>query len=68
MGTGMVSIVLIQMPYNFRGLEYVAIAVAVLDMFLFVLILSANFVRYFTWPTSLFNTVLKDPVQSCHLY
>ena len=66
MGTGMVSILLVQMPYRFRGLEYIASGVAVSDLLLFLLLLAGNIVRYFIWPTSLFN-ILTDPVQSCHL-
>jgi len=67
MGTGMVSILLHQLPFQFRGLEYISIAIWMLNVFLFLVLTAGSLWRYLMWP-HLFIDVLKHPVQSCYLY
>ena len=67
MGTGMVSILLHQLPFQFRGLEYISVAIWMLNVLLFLVLTAGSLWRYLMWP-DLFIDVLKHPVQSCYLY
>jgi tellurite resistance protein TehA-like permease len=67
MGTGIVSILLHQLPYQFRGLEYLSEIAWMLNVVLFLLLTVASLLRYILWP-NLFIEVMKHPVQSCYWY
>ncbi|KAN0065569.1 Plasma membrane sulfite pump involved in sulfite metabolism [Thecaphora frezii] len=66
MGTGITSILLHQLPYQFPGLDIVANAIFALNVVLFALILALSVARYVIWP-SMFWTMLYHPTQSLFL-
>jgi len=67
MGTGIVSILLHQLPYQFPGLEILSIIVWMMNVVLFLVLLVGSILRYAMWPR-LFVEVMKHPVQSCYLF
>lgn len=63
MSTGMVGILLATLPYQFRGLHYIAVAVFVLTLAMFLLFSVISIVRYCIWPRKLVET-FQHPTQS----
>lgn len=63
MGTGVVSTVLNNSPFQFPGLKLVANAIFALDALLFVLFLFITIARYTIWPHK-FKEMLAHPAQS----
>lgn len=66
MGTGIVSILLHNLPYQFDGLQRIADVIFALNIVLFILFLSLTVARYLIWP-NLFLTMLFHPSQSLFL-
>lgn len=66
MGTGIVSILLWSLPYQFNGLRTIANIIFVLNIVLFILFLSLSLARYVVWP-KLFLLMLFHPSQSLFL-
>lgn len=63
MGTGIVSILLHQLPYQFKGLRIISIVVFVFNVILFVLFLLLSILRYALWP-SVLGKMLLHPMES----
>lgn len=63
MGTGIVAILLQNLPYQFNGLHYIAIVIFVLNVALFTLFLVISIVRYTLWPEK-FMQMLHHPAHS----
>lgn len=63
MGTGITSILLHQLPYQFNGLGIIANVIFGLNVVLFVLFLGISIARYTIWP-NVFWTMLFHPSQS----
>jgi tellurite resistance protein TehA-like permease len=66
MGTGIVSILLYNLPWNARWLYWISVTIFCLNIFLFVLFTIISVVRYTTFP-GLFSAMLGHPVQSLFL-
>lgn len=66
MGTGIVSILLYTLPYQFHGLHTIGNIVFVLNVILFVLFLALSVARYAIWP-SVWYLMLFHPAQSLFL-
>lgn len=66
MGTGITSILLHQLPYQFKGLDIISNIIFGLNVVLFLLFLSFSIARYTIWPTML-PTMLYHPVQALFL-
>lgn len=66
MGTGIVSILLHQLPYQFRGLGIIANIIFGLNVVLFLLFLLISIARYVIWPR-MWPTMLFHPTQSLFL-
>jgi len=67
MGTGIVAILLHQLPYQFRGLEIISTVIFLLNVVLFVVLCVGSIIRYVVWP-KLFVETMLNPVQSCFWY
>lgn len=63
MGTGIVSILLHNLPYNGDWLYYLSIIVFVLNVLLFITGCIISFLRYTLYP-EIFTVMIKHPVQS----
>ncbi|EPS45757.1 hypothetical protein H072_302 [Dactylellina haptotyla CBS 200.50] len=63
MGTGIVSILLYDLPYKARWVEYIAIAMFCLNILLFVAFSIMSLLRYTMYP-GLWGFMIKHPVQS----
>lgn len=66
MGTGITSILLHQLPYQFNGLGIISNLVFGLNVLLFLLFLVISIARYIIWP-QLFWIMLFHPTQSLFL-
>jgi C4-dicarboxylate transporter/malic acid transport protein len=66
MGTGITSILLHQLPYQFTGLGIISNVIFGLNVVLFVLFVAVSFARYTVWP-NMFWTMLFHPTQSLFL-
>ena len=66
MGTGITSILLHQLPYQFDGLGIISNIIFGLNVFLFMLFLGISIARYIIWP-QLFHIMLFHPTQSLFL-
>jgi len=66
MGTGIVSILLHNLPYNRDWLYYISIVVFCLNILLFAIFMSISIVRYTVFE-GLFTAMLSHPVQSLFL-
>src|SRR6266516_321468 len=66
MGTGIVSILLFDLPYNARWIYWISVVVYCLNIALFVAFTSISVLRY-TIHKGLFVAMLKHPVQSLFL-
>lgn len=66
MGTGITSILLHQLPYQFRGLGIISNVIFGFNVLLFLLFLGISIARYVIWP-QLFQIMLFHPTQSLFL-
>lgn len=66
MGTGIVSILLFNLPYNARWIYWISVVVYCLNIALFVTFTAVSVLRY-TMYKGLFVAMLKHPVQSLFL-
>lgn len=66
MGTGITAILLHNLPFQFPGLRYIAIAIFILNIALFVLFLTISLVRYTLFPEK-FKQMLAHPAHSMML-
>jgi tellurite resistance protein TehA-like permease len=66
MGTGIVSILLHNLPYNARWLYWISIVIFCLNIFLFILFTGISIVRYTVF-RGVWSAMLKHPVQSLFL-
>ena len=66
MGTGIVSILLHNLPYNARWLYWISVVIFCLNIFLFVFFVLISIVRY-TIFRGIFAAMLRHPVQSLFL-
>ncbi len=61
MGTGMVSILLHDLPYNGAWLYWISVVIFALNVLLFVIFSSISAVRYLMYP-GLWTTMIRHPV------
>lgn len=66
MGTGIVSILLFDLPYNARWIYWISVVVYCLNIALFVTFTGISILRY-TYYKGIFMAMLKHPVQSLFL-
>jgi hypothetical protein len=66
MGTGIVSILLYELPYNGRWLYWLAVITFCLNLFLYSLISLFSLLRYILWP-DMWTLMMKHPNQSLFL-
>ncbi|KAF5876149.1 putative c4-dicarboxylate transporter malic acid transport protein [Botrytis fragariae] len=66
MGTGIVSILLHNLPYNGAWLNYVSIIIFVLNIVLFCTFLGISLVRYILYP-QIWSAMIRHPAQSLFL-
>ena len=66
MGTGIVSVLLHNLPYNGAWLYYLSIVVFVLNVVLYILFLAITILRYILWP-QLFGLMIRHHHQSLFL-
>lgn len=66
MGTGIVSILIHQLPYNASWLKSIAVAFFVLNILLFVIFTGITIVRYTLYP-EIWSAMIRHPVQSLFL-
>jgi tellurite resistance protein TehA-like permease len=66
MSTGIVSILLHQLPYNGNGLQIISVVFFVLNLVLFILFTFISCLRYLYYP-QIFKAVLRHPHQSLFL-
>jgi C4-dicarboxylate transporter/malic acid transport protein len=66
MGTGISSILLHQLPYQFKGLGIISNVIFGLNVILFILFTGISIARYTIWP-KMFWTMLFHPTQSLFL-
>lgn len=67
MGTGIVAILIHQLPYQFRGLYEISVVFLILNVIIFLTLLVLSIIRYTVWP-EIFLLMLRHPVQSLFLY
>lgn len=63
MGTGILSILLYNFPFQFRGLQTIALVVYIMNVVMFCIFLIISIARYAIWP-SIIKLVLKHSNQS----
>jgi tellurite resistance protein TehA-like permease len=63
MGTGIVAVLLHDLPYNARWLHWLSISVFILNVVLFGLFLAVSLARYIIWPGS-WTAMIRHPEQS----
>ncbi|WPH02542.1 Hypothetical protein R9X50_00540700 [Acrodontium crateriforme] len=66
MGTGITSILLHNLPYNGRWLQYISYVLFALNVLLFLSFLSISIVRYTLWP-KIWTLMIRHPAQSLFL-
>jgi hypothetical protein len=66
MGTGIVSILLHNLPYNAVWLYWISVVVFGLNVFLFVAFLCVSILRYAIWP-EIWMKMIRHPAQSLFL-
>ncbi|CAD6443435.1 de0cef8f-ec8b-412b-afe1-d6da64ca230e [Sclerotinia trifoliorum] len=66
MGTGIVSILLHNLPYNGAWLKYISIVIFVLNIFLFCTFLLVSLLRYILYP-QIWKAMIRHPAQSLFL-
>jgi tellurite resistance protein TehA-like permease len=67
MGTGIVAVLLHQLPYQFNGLQYISLVFLFLNILIFLVLFFLSIVRYVVWP-EIAILMLRHPVQSLYLY
>jgi tellurite resistance protein TehA-like permease len=67
MGTGIVAILIHQLPFQFPGLVEISIVFLFLNIIIFLVLSVASILRYAIWP-EIFLLMLRHPVQSLFLY
>jgi tellurite resistance protein TehA-like permease len=67
MGTGIVAVLLHQLPYQFAGLAEISIVFLFITIILFVTLFTLSIIRYTLWP-EIFGLMLRHPVESLFLY
>lgn len=63
MGTGISSILLYNLPYNGRWLQYLSYVLFALNVLLFVVFLAISILRYTLWP-KIWGAMIRHPAQS----
>jgi hypothetical protein len=63
MGTGITSILLHNLPYNGRWLQYISYIIFVLNVVLFIIFFLISVLRYTLWPR-IWTAMLRHPAQS----
>ena len=66
MGTGIVAILIHQLPFQFAGLFEISVVVFILNIIIFLSLLMATIIRHAIWPET-FMLMLRHPVQSLFL-
>ncbi|KAF8320764.1 hypothetical protein DL93DRAFT_2052461 [Clavulina sp. PMI_390] len=66
MGTGIVSILLKNLPYQFKHLDVIANAIFALNVVLFITFLVVSIIRYTVWPTVWYE-LIHHPTQSLYI-
>jgi len=66
MGTGIVSILLHNLPYNTAAIQYISYAFFVLNIVLFSVFSAISLVRYILYP-EIWSAMIKHPNQSLFL-
>ena len=66
MGTGIVSILIHNLPYNGHWLYWISVVIFALNVFLFGVFIAISLVRYTMFP-GIWMCVLRHPVQSLFL-
>ncbi|KAF8320763.1 hypothetical protein DL93DRAFT_2224480 [Clavulina sp. PMI_390] len=66
MGTGIASILLKNLPYQFKHLDVIANAIFVLNVILFTVFFLASVIRYTVWPT-VWHAMIHHPTQSLYI-
>ena len=67
MGTGIVGILIHQLPYQFSGLTEISTVFLCLNVILFLSLFVLSIVRYAVWP-EIWLLMLHHPVQSLFMY
>lgn len=67
MGTGIVGILIHQLPYQFPGLVQISSIFLCLNVALFLLLSFFSIARYAIWP-EIWGLMLRHPVQSLYLF
>jgi len=67
MGTGIVAILIHQLPYQFSGLAEISVVFLCLNVLIFLTLFVLSIVRYTLWP-EIWLLMLRHPVQSLFLY
>ena len=66
MGTGIVSILLHNLPYNASWLYWISVVIFAVNVFLFVLFTIISVARYTLFP-GVWSAMIRHPVQSLFL-
>ncbi|KAK8910614.1 hypothetical protein QC760_001554 [Botrytis cinerea] len=66
MGTGIVSILLHNLPYNGAWLKYISVIIFVFNIFLFCTFLAISLARYILYP-QIWTAMIRHPAQSLFL-
>lgn len=66
MGTGIVSILLHNLPYNGRWLYYISVIIFCLNVLLFIVFLLISILRYTLYPV-IWKAMISHPIQSLFL-
>jgi tellurite resistance protein TehA-like permease len=66
MGTGIVAILVHQLPYQFPGLSEISIVFMFLNIIIFLILFVLSIVRYIVWP-EIWLLMLRHSVQSLFL-
>jgi tellurite resistance protein TehA-like permease len=66
MGTGMISILLYNLPYNGAWLYWISVVIFVLDIALFILFTSISAARYICYP-EIWKAMMRHPTESLFL-
>jgi tellurite resistance protein TehA-like permease len=66
MGTGIVSVLIHQLPFQFTGLVEISTVFFFLNIIIFVMLFISSVVRYAVWP-EIWGLMLRHPVQSLFL-
>lgn len=67
MGTGIVAVLIHQLPYQFTGLSEISVVFLFINIIIFLTLFILNLVRYAIWP-EIWGLMLRHPVQSLFLY